>query len=112
MNQPLLEFIEIFFKSLWAHFTFPFLSKDEKLRYYKRKEICDLCPLKSGNICNSNYGVSMKGDMFASRDELEINGQHLINESYYYRKKLFILGCGCILPLKQKSKNKCPRWNT
>lgn len=68
-------------------------DKEEKI-FKKRAEICQACPLKTGNSCNSNKSVNP--------ETMEVSVRNSGKEG-------FVNGCGCRLSAKQKSINsKCP----
>jgi|TARA_R110000868_G_scaffold74337_2_gene214922 hypothetical protein len=60
--------------------------------FLKRGEICSSCPLKQGNICNSNK--------FINPETLDVSNT---------AKSGYARGCGCRLSAKQRSPgSKCP----
>lgn len=60
--------------------------------FLKREEICNVCPLKNGNNCDTQRWINPS--------TLEVSG---------IPKNGFIRGCGCRLSAKQKSKySSCP----
>ena len=66
-------------------------KKDEAI-YKLRATICDSCPLKKGNTCNTK--------LFINPETKEVSTTP---------KKDFVKGCGCRLSAKQRSpKDKCP----
>ncbi|WP_143569830.1 hypothetical protein [Tenacibaculum agarivorans] len=72
------------FKSLFV--------KDENLVFLSRERICNNCPLKTGNSCNSSKYI-----------------HPLTKEFSNYRKQGFVRGCGCRLSAKQRAKgSSCP----
>lgn len=67
-------------------------NQDEEIVFSVREEICNACPLKNGNNCNTQKWIHPQ--------TLEVsNGP----------KDGFIRGCGCRLSAKQRSKySLCP----
>lgn len=67
-------------------------NKDEMAVFSLREKICNHCPLKTGNTCNTRKWIHPK--TLALSDHYEEG---------------FISGCGCRLSAKQKSKSSsCP----
>lgn len=67
-------------------------NQNEEYVFSVREEICNGCPLKSGNNCNALQWMNPR--------TLEV-----VN----FPKEGFIRGCGCRLSAKQKSKlSLCP----
>lgn len=67
-------------------------SKNEMSIFLLREKICNACPLKKGNSCNSRKWLHPK-----------------TKEVVDYKKEGFVRGCGCRLSAKQKSKHSvCP----
>lgn len=68
------------------------VQKDEEYIFSKREKICNACPLKNGNSCNTQLWI----------DPLTLEVSNM-------PKQGFIRGCGCRLSAKQKSKqSSCP----
>lgn len=66
-------------------------ESDESI-FSKREAICNACPLKNGNNCNTQLWINPK-----------------TREVVNMPKDGFIRGCGCRLSAKQKSKlSVCP----
>lgn len=67
-------------------------SQDEEKVFELRKTICDSCPLKVGNTCNTKKYINKE-----TKEAFDKPGPNRVK------------GCGCRLSAKQKSKNdKCP----
>lgn len=67
-------------------------SKSDAAVFSIRQKICDDCPLKINNTCNTNMWID------PTTMETSTTG-----------KQGFVRGCGCRLSAKQKSKySKCP----
>ncbi|MEP0264725.1 hypothetical protein [Dokdonia sp.] len=67
-------------------------NKSDASVFELRKKICDDCPLKKNNSCNSNLWIHPE-----------------TMKTITASKEGFIRGCGCRLSAKQKSKySKCP----
>ena len=67
-------------------------DKNAAAIFEMRQKICNDCPLKRNNSCNSNLWIHPE-TMETTRSS----------------KKGFVRGCGCRLSAKQKSKySKCP----
>ncbi|WP_294304343.1 hypothetical protein [uncultured Chryseobacterium sp.] len=67
-------------------------DQKEEYIYAVREEICNVCPLKNGNNCDTQKWINPRTMEVASAP-----------------KEGFIRGCGCRLSAKQKSKSSlCP----
>jgi len=68
------------------------LNKNEEVIFRYRAEICNKCPLKNGNTCNTRKWIHPKTLKYSNT-----------------KKEGYINGCGCRLSAKQKSKkSRCP----
>jgi len=66
--------------------------EDENIIFSSRENICNNCPMKSGNNCDSNKYINTRTKEIAT-----------------YQKEGYIKGCGCRLSAKQKAKkSRCP----
>lgn len=67
-------------------------NEDEEFIFSRREKICNACPLKNGNNCDTQRWINPKTFEVANSP-----------------KEDFIRGCGCRLSAKQKSKySRCP----
>ncbi|WP_062061182.1 hypothetical protein [Aquimarina longa] len=72
--------------------AFSLTSDEKKIIYSYRENICNQCPVKTQNVCDSKKWINPK-----------------TKELKYFHKEGFIKGCGCRLSAKQKAYNaRCP----
>jgi hypothetical protein len=68
------------------------VDQNDETIFFKRETICNACPLKNGNSCNTQKWI-----------------HPVTYEVSNMPKAGFIRGCGCRLSAKQKSKlSSCP----
>ena len=74
------------------------LSEEIKLEAERRLLICDTCPLKTNNWCDSKKCVNVKK---------AYKTEHRLIDYVYYNK---VCGCGCYILAKifVEDKNLCP----
>lgn len=81
--------------------------------FESRAKICESCPLKNGNTCNTALVIDDDHNttIFNSREMTKASDPSHINKFYYLTKegKRVYRGCGCRLSAKQKSPDSvCP----